>query len=177
MANKNNRIAPQLSKAAQLILDTESDLSQSLPGLTPKQANFVIEYLVDMNATQAAIRAGYSDKPTVAKAIGSENLSKPYIREAINKQMSARARRTLVNADYVIGGLTEVFERCLQREPVREFVDGEWIETGEYRFEQNGANKALETLGKHLGILTDKVEHNAGEGVEFNMSFTGKHED
>lgn len=177
MANKNNRKAPALSKEAKQLLAIDSEISESLSGLTPKQANFVIEYLVDMNATQAAIRAGYSNKPTVAKAIGSENLSKPYIRAAINQQMGARARRTLVNADYVIGGLTEVFERCLQREPVREFVDGEWIETGEYRFEQNGANKALETLGKHLGILTDKVEHNAGEGVEFNMSFTGKNED
>jgi phage terminase small subunit len=66
-------------------------------GLTPKQERFVAEYLIDLNATQAAIRAGYSSK--TAKVIGSENLSKPAIQAAISDEQRAvfearRQRRT-----------------------------------------------------------------------------------
>ena len=68
--------------------------------MTPKQAAFVQEYLIDLNATQAAIRAGYSED--TARFIGSENLTKPYIASAIDDAMNARAERTLVTADRVV---------------------------------------------------------------------------
>lgn len=60
--------------------------------LTAKQKRFIEEYLIDMNATQAAIRAGYS--PDSAKEIGCENLTKPNIKAAIDKAMAERSRRT-----------------------------------------------------------------------------------
>lgn len=74
--------------------------------LTPKQARFVEEYLVDLNATQAAIRAGYS-QPT-AYAIGFENLSKPQIAEAIAEAQLERSRRTGITADRVLQELARV---------------------------------------------------------------------
>ena len=68
--------------------------------LTKKQKLFVEEYLIDLNATQAAIRAGYS--PDTAQQMGSENLSKPVIKNAIDKAIADRSRRTGINQDRVI---------------------------------------------------------------------------
>ena len=68
--------------------------------MTKKQKRFIEEYLIDLNATQAAIRAGYS--PDTAKSIGSENLTKPDIKAQIARAMAERSRRTGVNADRVI---------------------------------------------------------------------------
>lgn len=74
--------------------------------LTPKQAAFVREYLVDLNATQAAIRAGYSAK--TAASIGEENLRKPEIKAAIEAAMAERAKRTEVTADRVVQELAKI---------------------------------------------------------------------
>lgn len=68
--------------------------------LTPKQARFVEEYLVDLNATQAAIRAGYSEK--TAYSIGQENLTKPEVAAAICEAQDARSKRTEITADRVL---------------------------------------------------------------------------
>ncbi|MEL7445085.1 MAG: terminase small subunit [Pseudomonadota bacterium] len=68
--------------------------------LTPKQKRFVEEYLVDLNATQAAIRSGYSQK--TARAIGQENLTKPDISDAIAEAEAARSERTQITADRVL---------------------------------------------------------------------------
>jgi len=74
--------------------------------LTPKQETFVSEYLVDLNATQAAIRAGYSAK--TAYSIGEENLRKPEIRRAISLQMDNRTQRLTLDSDAVLKRLIEV---------------------------------------------------------------------
>jgi phage terminase small subunit len=74
--------------------------------LTAKQARFVDEYLVDLNATQAAIRAGYSAKR--ADAIGYENLRKPEIADAISAAMKARAERTEITQDRVLAELAKI---------------------------------------------------------------------
>lgn len=80
-------------------MGSESDLS-------PKQAQFVREYLIDLNATQAAIRAGYSEK--TAYSIGHENLSKPEIAEAIAVAQAERAKRTEITADMVLSELAKI---------------------------------------------------------------------
>jgi phage terminase small subunit len=72
----------------------------TVPILTDKQQAFVNEYLLDLNATQAAIRAGYS--PATAQQMGSENLSKPVVADAIAAAMEARARRTGIDADWLL---------------------------------------------------------------------------
>lgn len=69
-------------------------------GLTPKQQRFVEEYLIDLNGTQAAIRAGYS--PDTARFIGHENLTKPYIQLAIAEARKAQQERTRISADAVL---------------------------------------------------------------------------
>jgi phage terminase small subunit len=134
---------------------------KSEKSLTAKQEAFCQEYLIDLNATQAAIRAGY--KADNAKQMGTENLSKPIIADRIAELKAERSNRTLVTADYVINGLLEVHQRCMQSEAVTERVDGQQQETGEFKFEHSGANKSLELLGKHLGIFTDKLDVRATE--------------
>ncbi|WP_213469940.1 terminase small subunit, partial [Paenibacillus dendritiformis] len=74
--------------------------------LTAKQKAFVQEYLIDLNATQAAIRAGYSAK--TARKIGQENLTKPDIQKAIQEAMDARAKRTEITADRVLQELAKI---------------------------------------------------------------------
>ena len=129
-----------------------------MPKLTDKQTAFVREYLVDLNATQAAIRAGYSER--TASRIGPQLLGKTWVREAIEKAQAKRARRVEVTQDYVLSNLVEVVERTMQRAPVLD-RKGEQVTDEEGRavwtFDAKGANRALELLGKHLGIFTDKV--------------------
>ena len=129
-----------------------------MPKLTDKQAAFVREYLVDLNATQAAIRAGYSER--TASRIGPQLIGKTCVREAIEKAQAKRARRVEVTQDYVLSNLVEVVERTMQRAPVLD-RKGEQVTDEEGRavwtFDAKGANRALELLGKHLGIFTDKI--------------------
>lgn len=74
--------------------------------LTGKQSRFVAEYLIDLNATQAAIRAGYSER--TAAAIGAENLKKPQIVDALSESMKARADRTEITQDRVLQELAKL---------------------------------------------------------------------
>lgn len=129
-----------------------------MPKLTDKQKEFVRQYLVDLNATQAAIRAGYSMKTAYRQ--GADLLQKTSIREAIEKAQAKRAQRVEVTQDYVLSNLVEVVERTMQRAPVLD-RKGEQVTDEEGRavwtFDAKGANRALELLGKHLGIFTDKI--------------------
>lgn len=124
--------------------------------LTAKQAAFVVEYPVDFNATQAAIRAGYSEDS--AGQIGSQLLMKLEIQVAIARAVEARMRRTEVDVDYVVSGAQEVFERCLQRRPVmvrrgKEFTQLQDDEGRDvWQFDSRGANGALALLAKHVRL-------------------------
>src|SRR4051794_34457640 len=125
--------------------------------LTAKQAAFVREFLVDMNATRAAIRAGYPERS--ARQQGAENLSKPVIAQAIQGAMQARVRRTEVTQDYVLSNLLEVSERCMQRAPVRSAGGGQAEdEKGNHlwAFNAKGAIGALTLLGKHVGLWKER---------------------
>lgn len=74
--------------------------------LTAKQQRFVDEYLIDLNATQAAIRAGYSEK--TARSISNENMTKPDIQAAIAKGMNARSGRVEITQDMVLKELAKI---------------------------------------------------------------------
>lgn len=114
--------------------------------LTNKQEMFCAEYLIDLNATQAAIRAGYSEK--TAKDIGCENLAKPNIQAKLAVLMKERSEKTKIDAAWVLTQAAKVHQMCMQAEPV--FVGGE--PTGEYKFDSSGANKSLEIIGKHVDV-------------------------
>lgn len=149
--------------------------------LTDKQQRFVDEYLIDLNATQAAIRAGYSEK--TAAVIGNENLIKPYIAEAIAKAQEKRSERTEVSQDYVIKTIIETIERCSQARPVYD-KSGELVmmETpnGElapvYKYDATNVLKGAELLGRHLVMFKDKVEHTGKDGEALFPSITVKYE-
>ena len=127
--------------------------------LTPKQKRFVDEYLVDLNATQAAIRAGYSEK--TARAIGQNLLTKVDIQQAIKARMDRRSRRVNITQDEIVSDLLEIKERCMQSRPVVT-PKGEQVydEAGNaiWAFDAKNAIKALELLCKHLAMFTDKIQ-------------------
>lgn len=118
--------------------------------LTAKQQMFVKEYLVDLNATQAAIRAGYSVK--TADRIGPELLGKTWVAEAIQAGMDARSQRTEITADYVLDTIRKTIERCQSAE----------------EYQPAAVLKGAELLGKHLKLFTDKLEHSGGVTVNVN---------
>ena len=121
--------------------------------LTAKQARFIEEYLVDLNATQAAIRAGYSEK--TAEQQGYQLLQKTSVQRAIEVAVSERSERTKVDQDWVIERLIENVDRSMQAAPVKD-RDGNSI--GEFTYQGSVANKSLELLGRHLGMFTDKID-------------------
>ena len=138
-----------------------------MTNLTPKRERFVEEYLVDLNATQAATRAGYS--PKTAQQQGSRLLNRPEVRAAIDAAIERRTERVEINQDYVLRGLVENFERSMQHRKVRATAssagDSEGAVVGDYRYDGSVANKALELLGRHLGMFKDNVNLNVNEDL------------
>ena len=126
-------------------------------GLTAKQERFCQEYIIDYNGTRAAIRAGYSEDS--ARFHASRMLSRDNIRARVRQLQAEQVKRLAVSQDYVVQQLVSVYQKCSEPEPVEEW-DGEaheYLATGKYTFDSKGANKALELLGKHLGMYQDKV--------------------
>lgn len=155
--------------------------------LTEKQKRFVEEYLIDLNATQAAIRAGY--KVDNACAMGAENLKKPQIAEVIGKALAERSRRTGINQDRVVqelariafvnitdvvNGDCEILSSASEDDLAAiESVKVKTIPTksGEVGVERevrlSSKLKALELLGKHLGMWNDKIDLNMNVPIIF----------
>ena len=121
--------------------------------LTPKQERFIQEYLIDLNATQAALRAGYSKN--TAGSIGVENLTKPLIMVEITKGKEKLSKRTEITQ-----------ERVLREYAVLAFDMP--LESDEIRAQDK--NKALDSIGKHLGMFVDKVEFSGLEGIHERLA-------
>lgn len=154
--------------------------------MTKKQKLFAKEYLIDLNGTQAAIRAGYS--PDSAASIGSENLRKPEIRTYVEKAMAERSRRTGFNQDRVLEELAKV--ALLNLADAVDMATGKLKESAtdvdtaalasvkvkiiptamgdgvEREFKAHDKLKAIEMLGKHMGMFTDKVQMSGDVGVQ-----------
>lgn len=109
--------------------------------LTDKQKRFCEEYLIDLNATQAAIRAGYSAK--TADKIGSELLGKTSIAVQIEKRKKAQQRRTEITADRVLMEIAKI-------------AFAEASDAGGAELKQSNKLKALEMAAKYFGMLADK---------------------
>lgn len=164
--------------------------------LTPKQEQFCREYLIDLNATQAAIRAGYSEN--TAQEIGSENLSKPMIAARVRELMSARSERTDITADMVLreyakiafhnaGKLMSVDGEGLPYIDFSTVTDDDWATVAEVSNEFSPAtnsgpavtkakvkfhNKlgALDSVAKHLGMFIDRTEHSGSVRLTSDIS-------
>lgn len=157
--------------------------------MTPKQERFVEEYLKDLNATQAAIRAGYSKK--TAQQIGTENLSKPVIAEAIADAQGQRSERTKIDADWVLtrlaseatadlgdlyaedGGFKPISEwPLIWRQGLvsgldvdEEFKDG--VKRGQVtKVKLSDRIRRLELIGKHVDVqaFAERHEHTGKAG-------------
>lgn len=128
-----------------------------MANLTPKQQRFVEEYLIDLNATQAAIRAGYSEK--TAYSVGHENLKKPEIQKAIEEAKSQVSKRTELTVDMVVQGLLK---------EAQDYAEGST---------QSARVSAWAHLGKHLGMFKDKIEHSGDPNNPVNMSLKVVFED
>ncbi|WP_059050001.1 terminase small subunit [Paenibacillus senegalimassiliensis] len=121
--------------------------------LTAKQQMFVKEYLVDLNATRAAIRAGYSVK--TAEAIGHENLRKPKIAAAVEAAMGQRSQRTEVTADRVL----QEYAKIAFFDPRRLYQDdGEPVDLTQLDDSTAGAIAGLEVLEEFSGSGDDRVQ-------------------
>ena len=123
--------------------------------LNAKQQRFVAEYLVDLNGSKAAIRAGYSNK--TSRQIATELLSKPHISEAVAMAMSERSQRTEINADWVLNQAVMLHQRCMQEiKPAlnpntrKQVYDDDG--NAMFTFNAAGASRSLEIIGKHVGI-------------------------
>lgn len=156
--------------------------------MTDKQKRFCDEYLIDMNGAQAAIRAGYSKK--TAKQIATENLSKPYLREYIDKRMAEKEAALIADQDEVMKYLTAV----MRREKAEHVVVTCTEETSSYVQDAEGkmrkqtvkketpkiveiparlqdSNKAAELLGKAYGIYTDKVDADVDMNLNIKVDY------
>ena len=153
--------------------------------LNPKQARFCDEYLVDLNATQAAIRAGYSQK--TAGEIGYELLKKPEVQARIAELQAARAKRMEVTQDQVLrefakvafanlqdyiqvqedgsayvdlSTMTREQAAALQEITVDEYVDGRGDNARNVkrvRIKLASKQAALDSLAKHLGMFVERI--------------------
>lgn len=147
------------------------DVRKEVIRVTEKQKRFCDEYLIDLNATQAAIRSGYSEK--TAHSIGAENLTKPELQEYIQKRLNEKEGALIAKQDEVLKMLT----RVMRREELETVVVV--CKKHKSNYDENGkkvindeeepvtvliptkvsdANKAAEMLGKYYSLFTDRTQ-------------------
>lgn len=146
--------------------------------LNAKQEMFCKEYIIDLNATQAAIRAGYSER--TARSQGQRLLTNVDILARIKELKDKRADELELDAYWVLKRLKDVSDRSMQAEPVMTYDHalGEMVETGEYEFDSHGANRSTELIGKHIGMFDPRLKANlerdilANEKLKAETEFT-----
>lgn len=152
--------------------------------LTEKQKRFVNEYLIDLNATQAAVRAGYSAK--TADQQGSRMLTNVKVQQAVSEAMAERSKRTGINQDRVVLELaklafvkiTDIVDSHGKIKDSASEEDLACIESVKYKESKSdsGASverevkiasklKSLELLGRHLGMWSDKLDVNITQPI------------
>lgn len=157
--------------------------------MTAKQKRFCDEYLIDLNATQAAIRAGYSKR--TARQIGKENLTKLDIKEYIEKRMEEKEKALIADQNEVLEYLSSVMRREKKESVVITLQNKteKWVkdeDTGKLKkqtiTEENpavveiparlsDANKAAELLGRAYGLYTEKIEQQVDMDLNINIDY------
>lgn len=126
--------------------------------LNPQYRKFVQEWMVDMNATRAAIAAGYSEKSAAQTA--SRLMRRTEIRSYRDALMAEAFEDLGVTRHSIASRVWEIYERCMQKKPVMEWnsTTREWIESGEWQFDTKGALKALAMMLEMLPEMEDEDE-------------------
>ena len=143
-----------------------------LDGMTAKQKRFCDEYLIDLNATQAAIRSGYSEK--TAYRTGADNLKKPQIREYIDQRMAEKESELIADQDEVLKYLTAVMRGNSTSEEI--VVEGTGNGCSEARMMEKAPSekdrlKAAELIGKRYSLFTDKVETDVDMDINITIDY------
>ena len=134
--------------------------------LKAKEDRFCLDYLIDYNQTKAAIRTGYAEKS--AAKTGCKLMKDPRILARIRELQKEQAERLCLSSDLVVIKLLEVVDICMAAVPVMEWSTAQhaFVPSGEYQIDSKGATKALELLGRHLGMF-DRKEQTTDEGPVF----------
>lgn len=142
--------------------------------MTPRQSRFVEEYLIDLNGTQAAIRAGYSAKTANEQA--ARLLANASVREAVAERRASLSKVAEVTQERIVAEYARMafYDPAsiagqpmrgpqdipnLPEEVRRAIVGWGWDKMGNFTLKLADKNSALTNLGRHLGMFTDKVEH------------------
>ncbi|WP_081409403.1 terminase small subunit [Acinetobacter sp. Root1280] len=132
----------------------------SEPLANQQHENLAQAYVETASKKKAGEKAGYTDKSNAFRAI-----LRPDVQERIKFLQEERAEELGIDAYYVLKNLKSIAERCMQGEPVTDrdgspvFIQGPDEEySALYKFDQAGANKSLEMIGKHLGMFKEEVK-------------------
>lgn len=134
--------------------------------LSPKEERFCQEYVLDYNGTKAAIRTGYKKSNAASQA--TRLLKKADVSARVRELQREMAERLALSQDFVVTQLIETYNQCKEATPVMRYNydTGEMEETGMYQFDGKNALKALELLGKHLGMFDKQRKDQVPEGVQ-----------
>ena len=134
--------------------------------LTPKQERFIDEYMIDLNATQAAIRAGYSIK--TASEQGCVLLKNPKVLARVEERKANLSIKTKLTQEWVLEQLNLIVQKSSMEEEVQkwDYENKCMTGTGRFIYDSKGANKALELIGKHLGMYKTDINFNGTLGVK-----------
>lgn len=146
--------------------------------LTEKQKLFCDEYIISLNATQAAIKAGYAEK--TAYAIGAENLKKPKIQDYISERMKQKESSLIATQDEVLQYLTSVLRGESQTTDIVLVGMGDGyqeVQEVEKKPSEKDRLKAAELLGKRYGLYTDKISADVDMSLDISIDYGDGDED
>lgn len=143
--------------------------------MTDQRKKFCDEYLLCLNGKKAAIAAGY--KENSARQQASQLLDDEEIIKYIEARRSEASNIALVDIAWVQQRAKDISDRCMQVEPVMIFDGENWVESGEYKFDSAGANKATEMLGKMIGAFEKDNSQKKIDIPTLNVKITKPSED
>ena len=129
---------------------------------------FAQEYAKSLKVSQSAINAGYSEKTAASQ--GSRLLKNVKVISRVREIQQEMLNQLPVSIHYVIQGYVDIYNRCMQAEPVLkwDYEEKAMLPTGDYIFDSKGAMSALDSIGKYLGMFTEKVK------IDANIETKGK---
>lgn len=129
---------------------------------------FAQEYAKSLKVSQSAINAGYSERTAASQ--GSRLLKNVKVISRVREIQQEMLNQLPVSIHYVIQGYVDIYNRCMQAEPVLkwDYEEKAMLPTGDYIFDSKGAMAALDSIGKYLGMFTEKVK------IDANIETKGK---